>query len=254
MAEEDEDELVYGGVGAGAGAVGASPSGSAAARGGASWNGTAPGQLPPERAALVSGVDPVAWKLEAERVAPRLRLALPADARDWRQHLDSAAGAMRALRDGWGDAAGALGRLGGEVGSALERLAAREAALNGTLAGELAAYAAARAALTGAQEEVAARSDALSAREAELHRLAAALEDTKAALDTRGSSLADASPLVRIKAALATLRGELGQMEVRIGVVSHTLAQLSLADKQAAARDAADRAALAGGPGGRLRG
>lgn len=42
---------------------------------------------------------------------------------------------------------------------------------------------------------------------------------------------------VRIKAAISSLRSELNEMEVRIGVVSHTLLHLSLRDKQQALRD-----------------
>jgi hypothetical protein len=33
-------------------------------------------------------VDPTAWKLEVERVGPRLRILLNADAKDWRSHLE----------------------------------------------------------------------------------------------------------------------------------------------------------------------
>jgi hypothetical protein len=47
--------------------------------------------------------------------------------------------------------------------------------------------------------------------------VAAALEEAKGQLDSRGSSLADASPLVRIKGALAGLKEELGAMEVGPG-------------------------------------
>lgn len=33
-------------------------------------------------------MDPTAWKLEVERVAPKLRILLNADAKDWRSHLE----------------------------------------------------------------------------------------------------------------------------------------------------------------------
>jgi estrogen-related receptor beta like 1 len=69
---------------------------------------------------------------------------------------------------------------------------------------------------------VAARcTELISERNNELHRLASALEDAKQQLDSRGSNLSDTSPLVRLKAAMASLKAELRQMELRIGVVSH---------------------------------
>lgn len=196
-------------------------------------------------------MDPTAWKLEVERVAPRLHpAAAAADARDWRQHLDAAHAYAAALGGGWPAARAVLLRVASDAGGAAERLAAREAALNAQFAAALGEHAAARRALGEAQDEAAGCADGVGARDAELHRLGAALEEAKAALEERGSSLSDASPLVRIKAAIAALRGELGGMEVRIGVVAHALTQLSLSDKQAAAR----AAAALGGEGGRAGG
>jgi hypothetical protein len=206
-----------------------------------------------DRRPLVSAVDATAWKLEAERAAPRLAFAPPPGARDWRQHLDAAGARAAALAEGWPGARAALGRLAASVGSELERVALREAALGAAAAPRLGALAAARAALAVARDEAAAAADAAGARDAELHRLGAALEAAKIALEERSSSLSDASPLVRAKAAAAALRAELGAMEVCIGVVGHALAHLSMDDRQAMLRDAAARVikAAAGSGGGR---
>lgn len=48
----------------------------------------------------------------------------------------------------------------------------------------------------------------------------------------RGSNISDATPVVRIKGAIKKLADELHEMEVRIGVVSHTLLQLSLKSRR----------------------
>lgn len=50
--------------------------------------------------------------------------------------------------------------------------------------------------------------------------------------DERGGSINDPTPLVNIKAAIKRLNEEMHDMEVRIGVVSHTLLQLSLKNKR----------------------
>lgn len=39
-------------------------------------------------------------------------------------------------------------------------------------------------------------------------------------MDERGNSMTDASPLVKIKQALKSLKSEISQMDLRIGVVS----------------------------------
>jgi estrogen-related receptor beta like 1 len=87
------------------------------------------------------------------------------------------------------------------------------------------------------------RTELISERNNELHRVAAALEDVRQQLENRGSNLTDASPLVRIKAAMSSLREELKAMELRIGVVAHNLMSLSLQNKQSALQDAAKRRA-----------
>lgn len=48
-------------------------------------------------------VDPIAWKLEVERMAPKLRVAVAPDMRDWRQHLDAAHTHMGTMAAAWPD-------------------------------------------------------------------------------------------------------------------------------------------------------
>jgi hypothetical protein len=55
------------------------------------------------------------WRLEVERVGPRLRTNLAADQRDWRQHLEAAHASTHALQASWPDAKAALTKLGAEV-------------------------------------------------------------------------------------------------------------------------------------------
>jgi hypothetical protein len=45
----------------------------------------------------------VAWKLEVERVAPKLRVAVAPDMRDWRQHLEAGHTHMATLKAAWPD-------------------------------------------------------------------------------------------------------------------------------------------------------
>ncbi|KAF8055398.1 IFT57 [Scenedesmus sp. PABB004] len=232
-ADSDDDAdgaLAWGGTCAAGEQVPPAPAGHAAAA-----------EASAARQVRVSTVDAVAWRLEVERVAPRLRAVAAAagNARDWRAHLEAAHASADALAAAWPDARGALERVGGDVAASLDRVAARERQLNGQFDGLLAAYSGTRVELLEAQEEHNRCAEAISERNNELHRLAAALEEAKAALDVRGSNLADASPLVRLKAGMAALRGELQGMELRIGVVSHLLISLSLREKQAARRRAA---------------
>ena len=50
-------------------------------------------------------------------------------------------------------------------------------------------------------------------------------------MEERGSSMTDGTPLVNIRKTLARMKQEVVTMDVRIGVVQHTLVQAKLKDK-----------------------
>ena len=64
------------------------------------------------------------------------------------------------------------------------------------------------------------------------------LEAVKAEMDERGSSMTDGTPLVNIRKSLARMKQEVVTMDVRVGVVQHTLLQAKLKDKSNMQRDA----------------
>lgn len=76
------------------------------------------------------------------------------------------------------------------------------------------------------------KAENVSDRQAELQRIAEQLEEIRANMDEKGQNISDSTPVMRIKNAIKKLNEELHDMEVRIGVVSHTLLQLSLKNKR----------------------
>jgi len=50
--------------------------------------------------------------------------------------------------------------------------------------------------------------------------------------DEHGNQVTDSSPIVKIKAALQKLKGEIKQMDLRIGVLNHTILQHKLRAKK----------------------
>ena len=63
------------------------------------------------------------------------------------------------------------------------------------------------------------------------------LEAVKAEMEERGSSMTDGSPLVNIRKSLARVKAEMLAMDVRVGVVQHTLLQARLKDRSNMQRD-----------------
>ena len=69
----------------------------------------------------------------------------------------------------------------------------------------------------------------VAARTAELAALRARAEEVAEEVTQRGDDLSDSSSLVKIKAALASIKKELSEMDVRAGVLSTALLRSSVA-------------------------
>lgn len=93
------------------------------------------------------------WKLEVERVAPKLRITLAADMRDWRQHLEAAHTNSQSLAGSWPETKATLDKLTAEVSASMERVEGRERQLNSQFELLLGQYQDTRRQLAGAQEE-----------------------------------------------------------------------------------------------------
>ena len=88
------------------------------------------------------------------------------------------------------------------------------------------------------QEEHKSVSGGVVERSRQLAQLTDELESVKQELEERGTSMTDGTPLVNIRKALNRVRQEVQGMDVRIGVVEHTLLQYRLRDKEALQQEA----------------
>lgn len=219
-------------------------------------------------------MDPAAWRAELERVAPRLRAPVPlgsgaappsgtgsamgslggvsrsgggnaggALVGEWRGHLEATQAADGRVGTLLPPAFSSLRRLASELNEVGTLVAAREDALNvafSPLVQERGVAAAASAALA---QEAATAQARVTGLAGELAALGEALDEVLAVTDERGSSIADASPLIRIKSALATVRADIKDLDVQLGVQGHAVMQERLSARHAAhekAREAAD--------------
>jgi len=80
-------------------------------------------------------------------------------------------------------------------------------------------------------------SGGVTERSSMLAQISDELEAVKSEMEERGSSMTDGTPLVNIRKTLGRLKQEIINMDVRIGVVEHTLLQAKLKDKSNMQRD-----------------
>lgn len=177
---------------------------------------------------LESKVDPAEWKLELERVGPKLKFKATPASKEWRTHIEQSKRHEKMISEQFPDCKVALDKIKKELHSAIDRISQKERQINKDfdhLGGEFRDN---QKHLDQIQENY----NGLSKSVAELTQTLASKTDSvdmiKAQMSDRNQSLTDVSPLGRIQNSLGDLRKEVAAMELRIGVVGQTLLQSKL--------------------------
>lgn len=148
---------------------------------------------------LTSKVDPNLWKMELERVAPKLRILLNVDAKDWRSNLEEVQSSSQTIAKAWPESRVVLEKMQAELNNSLEKLTTREKYLNEQFERLMQQYRAQKEQLQTAQGTYNKHTEAISDRNNELHRISEQLQEMKGMMEERGSNISDATPVVRIK-------------------------------------------------------
>lgn len=167
-----------------------------------------------------SSKDTELWRLELERVLPQLKVVIRTDPRDWRAHLEQIKSLHKEL-----ESVPQLNKLETDIGFVMEKIESRERHLNNELREYLGEYKNLSMELRKIEAALAESEQAKVAADEELFTIMGDLEMTKGQMDQRGTSMADGSPLINIKKAIGKLREEIVQMDLKIGVLDHSLTQ-----------------------------
>ena len=184
--------------------------------------------------AIESAVDATAWKLELERVAPQLKVAsAAAETKDWRAHLEQAKKHRRRVAEAFPEARARLERVAEDAAGALAKIDQRERFVNDQLGPPAAEYKRERERMRETQERHDASAETVAELTNELARVGERLEEVRTTMAEGAESVADTTPLTKLKASVEGLQGEMKVMEVRIGIVSNTLLRMDLERRDA---------------------
>ncbi|XP_020322810.1 intraflagellar transport protein 57 homolog isoform X3 [Oncorhynchus kisutch] len=186
---------------------------------------------------LESNMDSAEWNLEVERVLPQLKVTIRTDHKDWRIHVDQMHQHKDGIKSSLKEAKGYLDKLQEEIGKTLEKVGSREKYINNQLEHLIQDYRSAQSKLSEARECYQQGSGGVTERTRVLAEITEELEKVKQEMEEKGSSMSDGAPVVKIKQSLTKLKQEIVQMDIRIGVVEHTLLQAKLKEKSNMTRD-----------------
>ncbi|XP_045906829.1 intraflagellar transport protein 57 homolog [Micropterus dolomieu] len=186
---------------------------------------------------LESTIDAAEWNLEVERVLPQLKVTIRTDNKDWRIHVDQMHQHRDGIQSSLKEAKSFLDKLQEDIGKTLEKVSSREKYINNQLEHLIQEYRSAQAKLSQAKERYQQASGGVTERTRVLAEISEELDKVKQEMEEKGSSMSDGAPVVKIKQSLTKLKQEIVQMDVRIGVVEHTLLQAKLKEKSNMTRD-----------------
>ena len=188
---------------------------------------------------LDATVDPSAWQIELERVTPQLKMQVLSDPKEWRNRLVNTKSHQQTVASLAPETYAMLDRLSEDMERTLQAVRKSEQKLNQQCKDQVDEFSAAQETLDAVQAEYNVKSQGLNELTNALSQVSDELGSIKSKMDERGGAMTDTSPLIKIKSALARLKEERKQMDVRIGVVTHTLVAKKLKHDQMTKRDAA---------------
>lgn len=180
------------------------------------------------RGLLEAKVDPRLWQLEVERVSSKLKIQMPSDAKEWRTHLQQTKGYKEQIESSFPDTKSQLEKLSRDLGSMMERIRGKEAFINSQFDNRALDYRTQQQELQQVTEKYDQLKEVVMGLQIELKSATEEEESVKAELEERSTQATDTAPIVKLKDAFKKMRQDTRQLEVRIGVVCHTLMQAKL--------------------------
>jgi len=188
---------------------------------------------------LDTTVDPAAWQIELERVTPLLKMQILSDPKEWRNRLVNTKSHQQTVASLAPETYAMLDKLSEDMERTLKAVRASEQKLNQQCKDQVDDFATKQDKLQEAQDEYNSKTEGISSLSNILQQVTDELAQTKGKMDERGGAMTDTSPLIKIKSALARIKEERKSMDVRIGVVTHTLVAKKLKHDQHTKREAA---------------
>jgi len=183
---------------------------------------------------LESSIDPREWALELERVTPQLRgIRVTTDTNEWREHVENTKKYGEVLTEALPEASGQLAALGADLANILQRVRTKESYINSQFDTRNDNYGNRKREIKEVTDKQNGLNEGHMVLVEELRSLTDEYETTKGEMAERSQTCQDTAPLVKIKDAKKRMQEDIRQMDLRIGVVNHTLMQAKLRHRPA---------------------
>lgn len=181
----------------------------------------------PQNEIIETDVDSAAWKLELEKVEPQLVLRLTADHKDWRTHVESMEKSRESLNDIHEVTVGTLTKMSEDIAKVTSRIKKREQMLasDHSISLLLEQYRQQQEKLASVTETYKSSEENISKLSSDLVEINSNLDAVKAEVEELSRQMSDTTPLQEIKKAQQRIKREISEMDLRTGVLQHTVLQ-----------------------------
>jgi estrogen-related receptor beta like 1 len=185
----------------------------------------------PDNAIIEAAIDPDEWSRECQRVAHKLKIKESHDAQEWRSHLDQTKKYAEQVQQTLPDVRSKLEKIADEVSRALEKIAKKEGMFKTRHDEMTGDYRVVAEKMKENQDDFNKLKNHVQELESELYDIDERLGDVKRKMDDNQNKISDTSPLQKIKKGITKVQKEIRTIDIRIGVVSNTLLQLKLKER-----------------------
>lgn len=169
--------------------------------------------------------------MEVERVAHKLKINTRADAKEWRSHLEQTKKYAEGVKKSLPDVRSKLEKVSDEVSKAIEKIAKKETLLNKSFVNMTGDYRSHADNLKNITEEFNKANQNAQELEKQLYEINERLTHITKKMDDAGQNISNTQPLIKIKKAMNKVKADIKSIDIRIGVVSNTLLQCKLKER-----------------------
>ncbi|EAR82129.3 intraflagellar transporter-like protein (macronuclear) [Tetrahymena thermophila SB210] len=172
------------------------------------------------------------WIIEVERVTPKLKIQVKNEAKEWRSHIEQTKEYNSNVKKTLPEARQRLEKLVDNLSKVLDQIQKREKSINSNLTDLGGEYRAKSENYKNMVTQYNNLQASVKEQGEQYRQLKEKYDSIKSIVEAKGEEQTNSSPVIKIKDAIKKIREEIGQMDVRIGILSQTVLQHKLRQKQ----------------------
>ncbi|KRX02218.1 hypothetical protein PPERSA_04840 [Pseudocohnilembus persalinus] len=189
-------------------------------------------EIDEDKAVIESKITFKEWTIECQRVAPKLVINPKSDTKEWRSHIESLKTYQDNIRKQLPDSRTKLERVSEQLGRVLDSISKSEKNINSNMNDMGGEYREKSQKLKQIMVVYNNLNSSVKEMGEQYRQLTEKYEQIESKINDHGENVTNTSPVVKIKTAIQKIKTDIKQMDLRIGVLNHTVLQHKLTAKK----------------------